>query len=69
MSHFKITFRHGKSLTIEERDHMTEEALRDTLKNSDGKKVVLNGTTYLKEEILDVTEVKPRIGHTNMEGI
>jgi len=54
--------------TIEVPDHATTEGWKAAAM-SDRKTVVLNGTTYLTKEIVDVTEVNPRRGSTNMEGI
>jgi len=38
------------------------------MRSSDGKYLVLNAASYLKEDIIDAVEVKPRRGFTNMEG-
>ncbi len=58
MKYFKVTFKDGKSVTIEKPDAMTEDALKEMWK--DGKNLELNETVYRTEEIAGVTEVKPR---------
>jgi len=60
-----VKLKNGQSVIHQVHENDTAESfLRDA-----GKHVLLNGTTYLKEDIVSVTEQKPRKGSTNMEGI
>ena len=69
MTHIKVTIRNKEPETIEEREGWTAEGWLAAMRSSDGKYLVLNAASYLKEDIIDAVEVKPRRGFTNMEGI
>ncbi len=58
MKYFKVTFKDGKSVTIEKSDDVTEDALKAMWKV--GKNLELNETVYRTEQIVAVAEVKPR---------
>jgi hypothetical protein len=60
VKYFKVTFKDGKSVTIEKPDDVTEEGLRAMWK--DGKNLELNEVVYRTEQIASLAEVKPR-GH------
>ena len=65
MKRFKIELRSGQIERISAHENDTPEAwLKDQ-----GKHVLLNGTTYLKDDIVRVTEHKTHKGSTNMEGV
>lgn len=69
MKRFKIDLKNKEPEIIEVAAHVTTEGWLSAVKQSDGKSVVLNVTTYLKEEIVGVTEEKLRHSFTNMKGI
>jgi hypothetical protein len=58
VKYFKVTFKDGKSVTIEQPEDMTEDALRSMWKV--GKNLELNDVVYRTEQIASLTEVKPR---------
>jgi 2-hydroxychromene-2-carboxylate isomerase len=58
VKYFKVTFKDGKSVTIEKPDDATEDVLRALWK--DGKNLELNEVVYRTEQIASLTEVKPR---------
>jgi hypothetical protein len=58
VKYFKVTFKDGKSVTIEKPDDVTEDTLRAMWK--DGKNLELNEVVYRTEQIVSLTEVKPR---------
>jgi hypothetical protein len=58
VKYFKVTFKDGKSVTIEKPDDVTEDALRALWKV--GINLELNETVYRTEQIVTVAEVKPR---------
>ena len=58
MKYFKVTFKDGKSVTIEKPDDVTEEGLREMWK--DGKNLELNEVVYRTEQIAGLAEVKSR---------
>ena len=58
MKYFKVTFKVGKSGTIEKPDDVSEDTLRALWK--DGKNLELNETVYRTEQIANLVEVKPR---------
>lgn len=62
MKYFKVTFKDGKSVTIEKPDDVTEDLLRALWK--DGKNLELNETVYRTEQIASLIEVKPRTPRT-----
>jgi hypothetical protein len=59
VKYFKVTFKDGKSVTIEKPDDVTEDALRVLWK--EGKNLELNEVVYRTEQIAGLAEVKPRI--------
>jgi len=69
MKHFKIALKNKEPEMIDVADHITTEGWLAAVRRSDVKFVVLNATSYLKEEIINVTEEKSRHGFTNMEGV
>jgi hypothetical protein len=69
MKHFKIDLKNKEPEIIEVPDHITTEGWLAAVRRSDGKFAVLNSTSYLKEEIVNVTEEKSRHGFTKMEGV
>jgi len=62
VKYFKVTFKDGKSVTIEKPDDVTEDLLRALWK--DGKNLELNETVYRTEQIASLIEVKPRTPRT-----
>jgi hypothetical protein len=58
VKYFKVTFKDGKSVTIEQPEDMTEDALRAMWKV--GKNLELNEVVYRTEQIASLAEVKPR---------
>ena len=58
VKYFKVTFKDGKSVTIEKPDDVTEDTLRALWK--DGKNLELNEVVYRTEQIASLAEVKPR---------
>ncbi len=58
-------------LLVEARDNDTPEAWRKDAgyQSTAGLLVLIDGTSYPKEDIASVTEHKPRKGFTNMKGI
>ncbi|MDP9338089.1 MAG: hypothetical protein M3P45_04395 [Acidobacteriota bacterium] len=65
MKYFKVTFKDGKSVTIEKPDEVTEDSLRAMWK--DGKNLELNDTVYRTEQIASLSEVKPRAERSHIE--
>ena len=68
MKHFAVKMGNGEIVTLEVYDWETPEGWLAAVR-ADGKKVTLNGTTYLTPEIAGVEEVQPRAGSTNMDGV
>lgn len=69
MKQLKVSLKNKEPETIEVADHVTAEGWLAAVKRSDSRFVVLNTTSYLKEEIVEATEAKSRRGFTNMEGL
>lgn len=66
--HIKVTLTNNRSETIES-DHPISAADWLAAIRRDGPRfVVLNGTSYPKEDLVDAVDVKSRVGSTNMEG-
>jgi hypothetical protein len=58
VKYFKVTFKDGKSVTIEQPEDMTEDTLRAMWKV--GRNLELNEVVYRTEQIASLAEVKPR---------
>ena len=65
MKLLNVELRNGLSEIIRVRENDTPEAWQKDA----GKRVVLNGISYPKDDIVRVSEHKARKGSTNMEGI
>jgi len=69
MARARVTIQ-GKELEIVELPQdVSAESWWAGIQREQSATVTLNNTTYLKKDILEVSEVKTRHGSTNMEGI
>lgn len=69
MAQIKVVIKGKPPEVIEARQGWTPEGWLQAMRRSNGGYVVLNTTSYLKEEITDAEEVKEGRGFTNMDGI
>ena len=67
--HIKVTLTNDRTETIELDHPISAEAWLAATKRDGSRFVVLNGTSYPKEDLVDAVEIKTRVGRTNMDGI
>lgn len=69
MNFVKVTLTKGRSETVEKSADISAASWWQAIKHDGSKFVVLNDTSYTKDEVVHVEQVSDRHGFTNMEGI